>query len=330
MTMTRTIPGIDMPVSALGMGCWAIGGPFLYMDIQAGWGQVDDEESIRAIHQAIDSGINLFDTAANYGTGHSETVLGKALKGKRDKAVIATKFGHQVDYDTKRVSAYDDPQTVIQIVQSECEKSLRRLGVETIDLYQLHVNEYPAEYAVRLVDELEKLVQAGKIRTYGWSTDFVPEARAFAEAGNCAAIQHDLNVVYDAPDMLALCEEKGMASLNRTPLARGALTGKYNAQSTFGHTDVRSDAWTQKTFLQPAYDALEALRDILTSEGRTLAQGALAWIWARSETTIPIPGIRTPKQAIENAGAMQFGPLTPDQMQEIDKVLGRIPQQSSS
>ena len=330
MTMTRTIPGIDMPVSALGMGCWAIGGPFQYMDVQAGWGQVDDDESIRAIHQAIDSGINLFDTAANYGTGHSETILGKAIKGKRDQVVIATKFGHQIDYDKKLVSGYDDPQTVIQIVQTECENSLRRLGVETIDLYQLHVNEYPADYAVRLVDELEKLVKAGKIRAYGWSTDFVPEARAFIEAGNCAAIQHDLNVVYDAPDMLALCEEKHMASLNRTPLARGALTGKYNTQSTFGQDDVRNDPWAQKNVLQPAYDALEALRDILTSEGRTLAQGALAWIWARSETTIPIPGIRTPKQAIENAGAMQFGPLKLEQMQEIDHILGRMPQQASS
>lgn len=324
MTMTRNIPGIDTPVSAVGMGCWAIGGPFQYLDVQAGWGEVDDNESIRAIHAALDNGINLFDTAANYGTGHSETVLGKALKGKRDQAIIATKFGFKVDYDRKLVLMYDTPEETIQNVRAECEDSLRRLGVETIDLYQLHVNDYPAEYAVKLRDELEKLVQEGKIRTYGWSTDFVDAARPFIDGGHCAAIQYDLNVVHDAPAMIALCEEKNVAGLIRTPLARGALTGKYNAESTFKANDVRSDQWTQDTFLKPAYDRVDDLRDILTSEGRTLAQGALAWIWARSETTIPIPGIRTVKQAQENARAMQFGPLKPQQMQEIDDILGRV------
>ncbi|MCI0709585.1 MAG: aldo/keto reductase [Chloroflexi bacterium] len=324
MTMTRNIPGIGMPISAVGMGCWAIGGPFQYLDVQAGWGEVDDNESIRAIHAALDNGINLFDTAANYGTGHSETVLGKALKGKRDQAIIATKFGFQVDYDRKLVLMYATLEETIQNVRAECENSLRRLGVETIDLYQLHVNEYPAEYAVKLRDELEKLVQEGKIRTYGWSTDFVDAARAFIDGGHCAAIQYDLNVVHDAPNMIALCEEKAVAGLIRTPLARSALTGKYNPQSTFTANDVRSDQWTQDTFLKPAYNRLGDLRDILTSEGRTLAQGALAWIWARSETTIPIPGIRTIKQAQENAQAMQFGPLKPEQMQEIDDILGRV------
>ena len=322
--MKRNIPGIDTPVSAVGMGCWAIGGPFQYLDVQAGWGKVDDNESIDAIHAALDNGINLFDTAANYGTGHSETVLGKALKGKRDQAIVATKFGFKVDYDRKFVSFYDTPEETVQNVRAECEDSLRRLGVETIDLYQLHVNKYPAEYAVKLRDELDNLVREGKIRTYGWSTDFVDAAQTFLDGGHCAAIQYDLNVVHDAPAMIALCEDKGVAGLIRTPLARGALSGKYKANSTFEENDVRSDQWTQDTFLKPAYDRLDDLRDVLTSQGRTLAQGALAWIWGRSETTIPIPGIRTVKQAQENAQAMQFGPLTQEQMKIIDDILGRV------
>jgi aryl-alcohol dehydrogenase-like predicted oxidoreductase len=123
--------------------------------------------------------------------------------------------------------------------------------------------------------------------------------------------------------MLAVCEQNHMASLNRTPLARGALTGKYTRSTIFSADDVRSDNWARQHILLPAFDRLDALRDILTSGGRTLAQGALAWIWARSPNTIPIPGMRTEAQVEENVGALRFGPLTDDQMCEIDALIYR-------
>lgn len=317
----RPLGRSGLQVSALGLGCWAIGGVWQFLDIQAGWGEIDDAESIRAIHRALDLGVNFFDTAANYGTGHSERILARALAGRRNQVVIATKFGFNVDEAAKHVTRYDgDP---VKHVRAECEASLRRLNTDVIDLYQLHVWDYPLEQVPDMVAALEGLVADGKIRAYGWSTDSVEGARLFAQGQHCVAIQHDLNVMKDAPDMLALCREQGVASVNRSPLARGALTGKYGKDTIFAQNDVRSDTWSHETFFAPTLDRLDAIRDILTSEGRTLAQGALAWIWARSEQTIPIPGFKTVAQVEDNAGAMHLGPLTPAQVAEINGLLGR-------
>lgn len=309
----------------MGFGCWAIGGPWEWRSPDgsgpAGWGNVDDEESIRAIHCALEHGINFFDTAANYGAGHSEQIVGRALAGKRDQAVIATKFGYNVHEAEKYISPYTDDH--LTHVRAECEASLRRLNTDVIDLYQLHVGDYAMEKVPAMVDLLELLVSEGKIRYYGWSTDSVEGARLFAQGRHCVAIQHDLNVVQDAPDMLKLCEELNLASVNRTPLARGALSGKYNKDSVFPQNDNRADKWAWDRFFVPTLSQLDAIRGVLASNGRTLAQGALSWIWARSERTIPIPGIRTVAQVEENAKAMEFGPLTADQVKEIDTILGR-------
>jgi aryl-alcohol dehydrogenase-like predicted oxidoreductase len=319
----RVLGRSGIEVSPLGMGCWAIGGVWSFLDIQAGWGEVDDNESIRALQHALDSGINFFDTAATYGTGHSETIVGRAFAGRRGDVVIATKFGFDVDVTGKHVERYPSPDDVIAKLRADCEASLRRLGMDTIDLYQLHVWDYPVSHVPALLDALEALVRAGKIRYYGWSTDSVDGARAFAQGEHCIAVQHDLNVVLDAPEMLTLCAALNLASVNRTPLARGILTGKYSKDTVFAANDVRTDPWAQKHILAPAFEHLDALRDVLTSGGRTLAQGALAWIWGRSPVTVPIPGIRTVVQVDDNAGAMRFGPLSPDQMRQIDELLAR-------
>ncbi len=319
----RALGRSELQISPLGMGCWAIGGIFRFLDIQAGWGEVDDAESIRTIRHAVDSGITFFDTAANYGTGHSERILGQALAGRRDEVVIATKFGFVVDEAARQVRHYDQPEEVLTTLRAECEHSLRRLGTDRIDLYQLHVWDYPLDLAVAVREGLEELVREGKIRYYGWSTDSVEAASVFAQGEHCVAIQHDLNVVLDAPELLALCEQHNLASLNRTPLARGALTGKYTSDTVFAANDVRTDPWARENILTPAFERLDALREVLTSGGRTLAQGALAWNWARSSRTIPIPGMRTPAQVDDNAGAMAFGPLSADQLRQIDELLER-------
>ena len=317
----RMLGRSDIQVSPMGLGCWAIGGVWYWLDGPGGWGDINDNESVRAIHAALDFGINFFDTAANYGTGHSERVLARALEGKRDKAVIATKFGFVVDEAAKRVTFRTDDHLLH--VRQECEDSLRRLNTDVIDLYQLHVWDYPLEKVPAMVELLESLVSEGKIRYYGWSTDSVEGARLFAEGKHCVAIQHDLNVVLDAPDMLALCEELNLASVNRSALARGALSGKYTKDTVFPQNDVRTDPWSHDHFFAPTLNQLEAIRGILTSNGRTLVQGALAWIWARSEKTIPIPGFKTVAQVEENARAMELGSLTAGQMKEIDTLLGR-------
>ena len=324
--MQRPLGSSGIQVSAMGMGCWAIGGPWLMRGNQAGWGDVDDDESIHAIHRALELGVTFFDTAANYGSGHSERVLGRALAGRRDQVVIATKFGYLVDEETRRVEFYDDDLNSDQVVsrlRQDCEASLRRLGIDCIDLYQFHINDYSPAKAVAVRDALEELVADGRIRFYGWSTDHAEGARVFAKGKHCVAIQHDLNVIKDAPEVLAVCEEFGLASINRSPLVRGAITGKYTADSKFQSNDLRHRDYFRQQWLGPTLEKLDALREILTSGGRTLAQGALAWIWARSPMTIPIPGIRNVAQATENAEAMRFGPLSDDQMKEIERLLGR-------
>ena len=320
-TFQRTLGRSGLQVSPMGLGCWAIGGTWYWLDGPGGWGDIDDNESIRAIHAALDLGINFFDTAANYGTGHSERVLARALEGKRDTAVIATKFGFNVNEAEKRVTFRDDDHLLY--VREECEASLRRLNTDVIDLYQLHVWDYPIEKVPAMIDLLESLVSEGKIRYYGWSTDSVEGARLFANGKHCVAIQHDLNVILDASEMLALCEELNLASINRSALARGALSGKYTRDTIFPQNDVRNDEWSKEHFFAPTLNQLDAIREILTNNGRTLVQGALAWIWARSEKTIPIPGFKTVVQVQENAKAIELGPLTADQMKEIDSLLRR-------
>ncbi len=316
----RRLGKSDLEVSALGLGCWAIGGPWTINGNPAGWGIVDDAESTRAIHRALDLGINFFDTAANYGAGHSEVILGRALASKRDQVVIATKFGHIVNEAQRTVVSADD--AVPRNLRQDCENSLRRLGTQYIDLYQFHVGAFPPAQAAPVRDLLEELVAAGKIRWYGWSTDNPEGARVFARGKHCAAIQFQMNVIQDAPQCLAVCDEFDLAAIIRGPLARGFLTGKYASNTAFAENDNRSTEGFQKG-VSGLVEGLGKVRAVLASDGRTLAQGALAWLWARSERAIPIPGFRTVKQVEENVKALEFGALAPKQMQEIERLLRR-------
>jgi aryl-alcohol dehydrogenase-like predicted oxidoreductase len=324
---SRKLGRSGIEVSPLGMGCWAIGGPFWEGETPLGWGEVDDEESIRAIHAALDLGITLFDTANVYGAGHSERVLGRAFTGIRSKVIIATKFNAVFDENTRQVTGSDASPAGIR---AACEDSLRRLNTDTIDLYQFHDNGFPADKAEPVRETLELLVKDGKIRAYGWSTDFPERAQVFAQGPKCAAIQLQLNVLDDNAPLIELCEKYDLAALNRGPLAMGLLTDKYTGKTKTALDDVRgkkSPDW-MKYFKngKPNPEWLgkrDAVREILTSNGRTVSQGALAWLWARSEKTLPIPGFRTVEQVKENAGAMQFGPLTRDQMNEINQILER-------
>ena len=322
--LKRTLGKSKMEVSAVGMGCWAIGGPWTWAQpgnepYPAGWGNTDDEESIRAVQAALDMGVNFFDTAANYGAGHSEVILGRALKGKRDKVVIATKFGHIVNEEKKAV--YGDPSQIINNVRSDVDNSLRRLQTDVIDIYQLHEGGYNPKLALELRSALEELVSAGKIRWYGWSTDVVDNAREFANGTHCTSIQFRLNALYDNAEMRKVCADFDLAGINKDPLNKGILTGKFNSTSTFPDNDIRSRADFSDPEVVKRLKAVDEIRDILTSNGRTMAQGALAYIWALDERMIPIPGFKSVKQVQDNAGALEFGPLTEAQVKEIQTIV---------
>jgi aryl-alcohol dehydrogenase-like predicted oxidoreductase len=325
--LLRKLGRSNIDISAVGMGCWAIGGPFWTGDKALGWGDVDDEQSVKSVHRALSLGVTFFDTADVYGAGHSERILAKALEGQRDKVIIATKFGNVYDEKTKQLTGND---ASAEYILKACDASLKRLDTDYIDLYQFHLNGFGPDGAEKVVEVLEKLVENGKIRYYGWSTDYPERAAIFAKGDHCAAIQCQLNVLDDNPELVALCEKENLACINRGPLAMGLLTGKYTPDSDFPENDVRgahSPDW-MKYFKEGRmspdfFEKVKQIREILTSEGRTLAQGALAWLWGRSPDTIPIPGFKNIEQVEENAGAMQFGPLNETQMKEIDKLLAR-------
>jgi aryl-alcohol dehydrogenase-like predicted oxidoreductase len=316
---------IDNTRPTLGLGCWAIGGPFFAGDRAVGWGDVDDAVSTRAIHTAVEHGIRLFDTAQAYGAGHSETVLGAALKSHPDVAIV-TKVGVGIDTHTKQITfGATDPAAI----KTSIDASRERLQRDCIDMILLHDNELPITDAAPIFDMLAGLCRDGVIKSYGWSTDFPDRATAFADQPGFVAVEHAMNLFLMADHMVPTVQDAGLVPLIRSPLAMGVLGGKYDAGTTFSSDDIRgsNDDWkgyfhdgriTPETLSQ-----LQAVRDILTSGGRTLAQGALAWLWGRSAAVVPIPGFRTPDQVNDLCGALDHGPLTPTQMAEVETVLDR-------
>ena len=320
----RKLGKSDLAVSPLGLGCWAIGGPFTMFGQQDGWGHVDDAESIRAIHRAVDLGVTLFDTADAYGTGHSEEVLGRALAGIRGEIVLATKGGFVYDRATRSLTGQDwSPQ----YIRRALEASLTRLGTDYIDLYQLHTGTLPPEAVEPAFGEMERLKQEGKLLCYGWSTYTRENVDLFAEKTRGDVIQTKANLFSYDDDVAEACEARGFTCLNNSPLAMGFLSGKFSRETRFAENDVRASAFDWTEYFEdgkpkPAFLAhMARVREALQSDGRTPAQGALAWLWAKSGANIPIPGFRTTAQVEENARAMLFGPLNKEQMRQIDLLL---------
>jgi aryl-alcohol dehydrogenase-like predicted oxidoreductase len=313
----------SVKVSALGLGCWAIGGPWTFNGQPAGWGEVDDDESIRAIRRALDLGVTLFDTADVYGCGHSERVLGKALAGRRDEVTIVTKVGNLFDEQSRTGGGNDVSPAYLR---SACDASLRRLGTDRIDVYLIHDGIGGPEDVPAVVDTLEELVAAGKVRRYGSSMSDPAIVRAMAEGPHMVAVQHELNLLRGELETLEVAEELGLASLNRTPLAMGLLSGRYHPTVLPADDDVRRHAPWYDFFDEGAMerylDRIAEARAELTADGRSLVQGALGWVWGRSPATIPLPGFRTVAQVEENVGAAEYGPLPAERMERIRAILG--------
>ena len=308
-------------VPALGVGTWAIGGTWDFDGRPAGWGAADDAESTAALRAAYEGGVRLFDTADAYGAGHAERVLGAAVAPFRDEVVITTKVGLLFDEATRSGAGSDVSAAHIR---TACEDSLRRLGTDHIDVYQIHPGDAgPPEEAVAAFEEL---LAAGKIRAYGTSATDPDHIAAVAAGGHAVSVQQELNVFGADEPALAACEEFDLAVLARSPLAMGLLSGKYTAPAQLDAGDVRRNTpywtWFDDDAMAGWLARVDAVRDVLTSDGRTLVQGALAYVWGRSARAIALPGVRTAAQARDLAGALEHGALSADQVAQVDALAG--------
>jgi aryl-alcohol dehydrogenase-like predicted oxidoreductase len=330
-TETRSLGASGRQLSAVGVGTWALGGPFTFDGRDAGWGEVDDTESIRALHTAIDAGVTLIDTAPAYGTGRSERVIGQALAALpasvRESVAVATKFGLRID-ESRRTGGGNDVRP--EAIRAECEASLRRLQLEAVDLYQLHGGAETVAVAEDVVATCEELLAAGKIRSFGTSQDDAETIAVFARSSGCVAVQTQVNVFGWTESTLDAAHAHGWAVLARSPLAMGMLSGKYDTTNRPAAGDVRLDTPWWDYFdadTMPGWlHRLENVRELLTVGGRTLVQGALGYLLALDQSIIPLPGIRTEHQALENASVLAVGPLPQAETVEITALLADSPE----
>ncbi|HSB66681.1 MAG TPA: aldo/keto reductase, partial [Anaerolineales bacterium] len=302
----RRLGRSGIKVSPLGLGTARMAGLGWRDDVASRVSPEGRREAVRQIQAAVDWGVTFFDTAESYGQGVCESILGEALRGRRQGIIVATKFGENPLPDQEDPWYLDAGH-----IEQACEASLRRLEVECIDLYLLHRRDYPLDRATALMDVLEDLVREGKIRYYGWSTDDVARARLFAGGKHCIAIEHRLNVFNDHAAMLDLCREQDLASLNRVPLLMGVLAGSWSPETKLEQDDPRA-AWFEHAEFRQLLECAQQIRPYLTRDGRSYVQGALGWIWARSPLTIPLPGFRNMEQVRELVLAREFSPLPAD------------------
>ena len=305
---TLSIEGIATPISRIGLGTWAIGG---WM-----WGGADDERSVTTIRTALERGINLIDTAPVYGFGHSEEVVGKALEGVRDQAVIATKVA--LDWSDGGPRRNSTPARIRQ----EIEDSLRRLRTDRIDLYQVHWPD-PLVPIEETAAELEKLRQEGKILAIGVSNYSTDQMDAFRKAAPLASVQPPYNLFERAieADVLPYARDTGLAVLGYGALSRGLLSGRMNSSTTFDGDDLRkSDPKFKAPRFAQYLAAVEALKNLARERhGKSVLALAIRWVLDQGPT-IALWGARRPDQldGIDEA----FGwTLSPQDLQDIDRLL---------
>ena len=301
-------------MSALGVGTWALGGPYTFDGRDAGWGEVDDDVSIRALHTAIDAGVTLIDTAPNVrhrplGAGRRPGAARAAGGPARSRRRRPPSSGWST---TRRPGPEAAPTSRPEAIRAECEASLRRLDREAIDVYQLHGGADTAAEAEPVVATLEELVAEGKLRFFGTAVDAPEVIEVFARSPHCVTVQSQLNVFGWTQSVLELAAEHDLAVLARSPLAMGLLSGSYTRDRRPAPGDVRLDTpwWTyfDDDAIDDWLDRLNRVRGLLTADGRTLIQGALGYLWTVHPAVIPLPGIRTPEQAAENAYALDPRP----------------------
>lgn len=299
----RTLGMTGLQVSEIGLGAFPIAGLWQRPDGSAfGWSGVEDQESIALIHRSEELGINLMDTAEGYGAGHSESVIGQALQGRRDKWVIATKVqpNQGIDLESR------DTAAVAHRITQACEASLRRLQTEAIDLYQLHAIPHPWAMPT-VMQTLAQLRQAGKIRWYGISTNNWAAIRQLQELGPIHILQIGYNLLErSADDLLHWCREENIGTLIRVPLAKGMLTGKYSGPdaASLPSNDLRYDRFNRPETV----DGLSKLPQLnfLANPQRTLVQASLRFVLDHPGVSCVIAGAKNRGQMEENAAASQL------------------------
>jgi aryl-alcohol dehydrogenase-like predicted oxidoreductase len=307
---TRMLGKSGIEVTAMGLGLWAAGG--------GTWGPTDDRESLATIDSALEAGITFFDTADVYNDGHSETLLGQAMKGRRERFIVATKIGWTGFDWVKKLSAYDTVDKLVAGVES----GLRRLQTDYLDVIQCHI-DFPEPNMEVFIAGVQKLQQEGKLRAYGVSTSDFEYLKAFHAGGGCATLQIDYSILNRTAEaeIFPYCLEKNIGVIVRGPLAMGILTGKLSLQSKFGEGDFRQnwlDDPEQRSVFEEDLAKVESLRHL--ARGRTLAQLALQFAMAHPAVTTVIPGAKTPAQLTDNIGAAQLPPLTPAELDAIGSV----------
>lgn len=311
----RQLGFTDLKLTTVGLGTWAIGGPW-----QFGWGPQDDDEAIAAILASLEAaGINWIDTAAVYGLGHSEELVGKALKQTTHKPIIATKCSLLWNDKREKVCCLKT-----QSIRRECHDSLERLGIETIDLYQIHWPE-PEEDLEQAWEEMARLAEEGKIRYLAVSNFNVEQIERIHKIHPVASLQPPYSMLHREveDELLAYCAQNDIGVVAYSPMQRGLLTGKFSPERL---ASLPLDDHRRKSsdFHEPQFTAtlelVEKLRPIAERNGRTLAQLSISWVLRRPEVTAAIVGARKPEQILETAPASDWD-LNEEDIDEIQRLL---------
>ncbi len=299
----RRLGKTDLRVSEIGFGAWGIG---------ADWGAVDDRQSLAALHAAVDAGVTFFDTADVYGDGRSERLIGRLLRERSEHLVVATKFGRRAPLDSSNYTA--------QNFHAWLERSRENLGVETVDLVQLHCLPWDTYYTPSVFEACAGLVEEGLVRAYGVSVEKVEEALKAIQYPGVATIQIIFNAFRQRPAELFFRQalELDVGVIARVPLASGLLAGTFDRHTHFATDDHRAYNRGGESFdvgetfsgveFESGLEAVEELRPLVPA-GATLAQLALRWILDFDAVSTVIPGAKTPEQARANAAAAELSPL---------------------
>ncbi|WP_197321525.1 aldo/keto reductase [Saccharomonospora sp. NB11] len=308
--ITRALGGHGLSVSAIGLGC---------MGMSQDYGPADDAESVEVVRRAIDVGVNLIDTSMSYGAGHNEELVGRAIAGRRDKVVLATKFGIYRENRGDPPSLNARPERIREF----CEASLSRLGTDHIDLYYLHRvdPQVPVEDSVGAMAEL---VEEGKVRYLGLSECSTDDLERAARTAPISAVQYEWSLFWREleDDVVPLARKFGIGIVGFSPLGRGFLTGKLSVDALSEDDDRLPDQRFHGEHLATNTARLAQLTKLAEARGITPGQLALAWLLAQGEDVVAIPGTRSRERLVENASAAEVV-LSSDDLREIEETVPR-------
>ncbi|MHC4618845.1 MAG: aldo/keto reductase [Planctomycetota bacterium] len=315
--LMRELGYTGVKLTTVGLGTWAMGGG----GWQYGWGPQDDKDATAAILTALDQGVNWIDTAAVYGLGHSEELVGKALKETSHEPFVATKCGLLWDEKGQIIYCLE-----AKSIRQECHASLKRLGVDVIDLYQIHWPN-PDGDIERAWEEMARLVEEGKVRYLGVSNFSVDQIKRVQKIHPVASLQPPYNMLHREveDELLGYCAENKIGVIAYSPMERGLLTGKFTQERLAG-LPLDDHRRRMPDFHEPQFTAtlelVEQLKPIAERNGKTPAQLAISWVLRRSEVTAAIVGARRPEQIVETAPAADWE-LAPEDAEEVEQLLAR-------